>query len=256
MDFVDGDRFLEPIGLGALGDPSGVIPFVGVQIGDHGAGLRAQFGAKSVRISFKRDHVSAGADDFVFVDGSFVQFGDKKLPNSRGAASAHRIYTAVPMIEIADDADAAAAGRPDREIDAAHAFESLNVCAELIVGVVVAALAHQVQIELAEEEWEGVSVELLEGCARGKAILNAIGGWRGAILLSFGERGFKEAVGPELGCFDDTRRIKETNCRGNRAGMKRANDPAAACRRVDLVWTKQGERIGVAADDERVNGVS
>jgi len=33
------------------------IPFVGVQIGDHGAGLRAQFGAKSVRISFKRDHV-------------------------------------------------------------------------------------------------------------------------------------------------------------------------------------------------------
>src|SRR5437773_10262197 len=110
------------------------------------------------------------------------------------------------MIEIADNAHAAAAGRPDREIDAADPFESLNVCAELIVGVVVAAFAHQVKIELAEKERECVSVELLEGRAGGKAILNAVGGGRGALLLSFGERGFKEAVGTELGCFDDTRR--------------------------------------------------
>src|SRR5882762_1576011 len=99
------------------------------------------------------------------------------------------------MIEIADDADPAAAGRPDGEIDAAHAFESLNVRAELVVGVIVAAFTHQVQIELAEEEWERVSVELLEGCARGEAILNAIGRWRGAILLSFGERASKKPSG-------------------------------------------------------------
>src|SRR5258705_8382874 len=101
------------------------------------------------------------------------------------------------MIEIANDADAAAAGRPDREIDAANAFESLNVCAELIVGVVVAAFAHQVKIELAEEERERVSIELLEGCAGGEAILNAIGGGSGAILLSFGKGGFREAGGAE-----------------------------------------------------------
>src|SRR5258708_4460859 len=137
------------------------------------------------------------------------------------------------MIEIADNAYAATAGRPDSEIDAAHAFESLNVCAELIVGVVVATFTHQVQIELAEEEWKGVSIELLQGCAGGEAILNAIGGGCGAILLSLGKRGFKEAVGTELCCFDDSRRIKETNCRGNRAGMECANDPAAACRRVN-----------------------
>src|SRR5882672_2946415 len=105
------------------------------------------------------------------------------------------------MIEIANYADAATAGRPDSEIDAADAFESLNVCAELVVGVVVAALAHEVQIEFAEEEWERVSIELLEGCARGEAILNAVGGGCGAILLGFGKRGFKEAVGTELGCF-------------------------------------------------------
>src|SRR5882757_9444969 len=107
------------------------------------------------------------------------------------------------MIEIADYADAACAGRPDREIDAADAFESLNVGSELVVGVVVAAFAHQVEIKLAEEEGKGVRVELLEHGAGGEAILNAVGRWCGAILLSFGERGFKEAVGTELGCFDD-----------------------------------------------------
>src|SRR5258705_10142138 len=197
MDFVDGDGFLEPIRLGALGNPRGVIPLIGIQVGDDRTGLRAQLGAEGVGIGLERDHVSVGADDFVFVDGAFIQFGDKKLPNSGGAASAHRIYTAIPMIEIANYADAATAGRPDGEIDAAHTFESLNVCAELIVGVVVAAFAHQVQIEFAEEEWEGVSIELLEGCAGGEAILNAVGRRRGAILLSFGKRGFKEAVGTE-----------------------------------------------------------
>src|SRR5712675_1564841 len=219
MDFVDGDGFLEPIRLGALGDPSGVVPLIGIQVGDDRTGLRAQLGAKRVGVGLERDHVSVGADDFVLVDGAFIQFGDKKLPNSGGATSAHRIYTAVPMIEIANYADAAAAGRPDREIDAANPFESLNVCAELIVGVVVAAFTHEVQIELAEEERERVSIELLEGCAGGEAILNAIGGGCGAILLSFGEGGLKEAVGAELCCFDDSRRIKETNGCGNRTGM-------------------------------------
>jgi len=36
--------------------------------------------------------------------------------------------------------------------------------------------------------------------------------------------------------------------------MEHANDPAAARRSFDGVWTQQPERIGVAADDERVDG--
>ena len=37
--------------------------------------------------------------------------------------------------------------------------------------------------------------------------------------------------------------------------MECANDPAAACGRVNLMRAEQGEGIGVAADDERVNGL-
>ncbi len=159
------------------------------------------------------------------------------------------------MIEVAADADAAGAGRPDREIDAADAFESLSVRAKFVVSVVVAAFAHEVQIEFAENEREGVSIELLEGGAGGKAILKAAAGGGGAILLGFREGGFKESVGTELLCFDDIWLIKETNGGRNRAGIEHANHPAATCGRVDLMRTEQREWIGVAADDERVNGL-
>ena len=132
------------------------------------------------------------------------------------------------MIEIANDADAAAAGRPDSEIDAANAFESLNVCAELIVSVVVAAFAHEIEIELAEKEGEGVGVVLLVRGAGGEFVLNAVGGGRRAILHSFGERCFKETFWAEFGSFDCGTRIAEADCGGSRTGMKHANDPAAA----------------------------
>src|SRR5260221_5890538 len=49
--------------------------------------------------------------------------------------------------------------------------------------------------------------------------------------------------------------MKDTNGGGNRGGVECVNDPAAACGRVDLMRAEQGERIGVAADDERVNGL-
>jgi hypothetical protein len=119
----------------------------------------------------------------------------------------------------------------------------------------VAAFAHEVEVELAEQEGEGVGVELFVSGAGGELVLKAIAcGW-GTILLSFGERCFKETFGTELGCFDYVLRIGETNGGGNCAGMEGANDPAAARGRFDVVRAEDRERIGVAADDERVNGL-
>jgi len=66
----------------------------------------------------------------------------------------------------------------------------------------VAALAHEVKIELAQEEWKGVSVVLLVSAARSESVSDAIGFCGRAILDRFGESGFKEAFGAELGCFD------------------------------------------------------
>src|ERR1700738_2825023 len=135
MHFVDGDGLLEPIGVGALRYPSGVSPFVGIQVGDDGAGARAEFGAKGVRIRFEGQHVSVGANDFVFVDGAFVELRDKKLPHAGGAAGTHGIEAAVPVIKIAYDADAPSAWCPHGKINATHAFDGVNVGAALVVRV-------------------------------------------------------------------------------------------------------------------------
>src|SRR5690348_11894965 len=112
MNLVDGDGLLEPVGFCTLGNPGGVGPLVHIEIRDDGAGGRADLGAKGVRVGFKRDHVSIGADDLVFVDGTLVELGDEEFPDAGGAASAHGVGATVPLIEIADYADAASAGRP------------------------------------------------------------------------------------------------------------------------------------------------
>jgi len=49
---------------------------------------------------------------------------------------------------------------PNGEVNAADAFESNHVGAELFVSVEVAALAHQIQIELAEHNGKGIGVEI------------------------------------------------------------------------------------------------
>src|ERR1700730_211296 len=202
MHFVDGDRLLEPIGLGALGCPCRVIPLVGIQVGDNGAGARPEFRSKGVRISLERHHVSVGADDFVFVDGAFVELRDKKLPYARGPSSAHRVNPAVPLIEIAYDANAASAWRPDSEIDTTHAFNGVDVRAELVVGVVVAAFAHEVEVELAQKKRKSVGIVLFVCGAGGESVLKAIAGRGRAILLSFRKACFKKAFWTELCCFD------------------------------------------------------
>ena len=71
----------------------------------------------------------------------------------------------------------------------------------------------------------------------------------------FGESGFKETFGAELCGFDCWPRIIEANRGGSCAGMKHADEPPAAGWGVDLVGAEEGERIGVATDDDGVDGL-
>ena len=119
-----------------------------------------------------------------------------------GTAVAHRHAPAVPLVEIAYDADATRAGGPDSEIYAADARDGVDVGAQFVVGVVVAAFAHEVEVELAEKKREGVGIVLIVSSGR-ELVLKAIAGWSGAFLLSFGQGGFKKTFGAELRSFDD-----------------------------------------------------
>ena len=65
---------------------------------------------------------------------------------------------AIPIVEIADDADALCVGRPDGEVDAFHAADVAQMGAELGVALPVRAFAEQVQIVLGEQRREGVGI--------------------------------------------------------------------------------------------------
>ena len=64
----------------------------------------------------------------------------------------------VPGVEVADDADRACRRRPDRERRAHHPLVLADVRTELVVELLVAPLADQVQVQLAERRLKRVRV--------------------------------------------------------------------------------------------------
>src|SRR5436309_2277924 len=174
MNFVDGDRRLEPVFPCAEGNPLGVLPFVVIEARNDRAGIGTQLRTERVGVSFQREDVTAWADDFIFVDSAFVVLRQEDFPDARGATSAHRMDPAVPAIEVAHDADAPCAGSPNSEVNTANAFERYHMGAELFVSVVVAALAHEVQIKPAEDDRKRISIEEFEGIAEVRASLDRV----------------------------------------------------------------------------------
>src|SRR5216684_854217 len=158
MDLIDGNGRLEPVFSGTPREPVRVVPAIVFQIGDDGAGVGAKLGTEGVGVGLERKNVSIRTNDFEFVNGAFGQFGKENFPDAGGAARAHGMDAAVPTIEVADDADAARAGRPDGKVDAANAFEGDEMRAEFLVGVVVATFAHEIQVELGEDARKSVGV--------------------------------------------------------------------------------------------------
>jgi len=105
---------------------------------------------------------------------------------------------AVPAIEVADDADAAGAGSPDGEVNAADTFEGNEMSAEFFISVVMAALAHEMQVKLSEDTGKSVGVVNFERLAVVRAPADLVACWRGRIRLAGGPEGFEETFGAEL----------------------------------------------------------
>jgi hypothetical protein len=65
---------------------------------------------------------------------------------------------AVPLVEVADDADALGAGRPHGKSHARHARVNQRVRADFAIQLKVAAFAKQVQVVLGEHRREAVGI--------------------------------------------------------------------------------------------------
>ena len=102
--------------------------------------------------------------------------GDEQLPHARRADAAHRVLAAVPAVAVADHPHAAGAG--------AHTANAVPVAPWCIDGVgaqavpqpLVAALAEQVQVDVAERGPEPVRVVDQPGVAAGVGHVEAVVG--------------------------------------------------------------------------------
>ena len=75
-----------------------------------------------------------------------ARHGHEDLPHAADAETAHQVHAPVPVVEVADDADARGVGGPDGEVDAFGRAERHRVGAELVVNPGVVAFAEQIEI--------------------------------------------------------------------------------------------------------------
>ncbi len=191
------------------------------------------------------------AEDFVFVDRAFGDFGEEEFPDAGRATRAHGMDTAVPAIHIADDADARRGRRPYGEMCAGDTGDSVKVCAEFFVGVKMAAFADEVEIEVGEEKREGVRIENLEGFTVG-AELNFVAAWLGGGRLVGRPDGFEEAFRTEFDAVGNFRRrhggILEDDAGFGGPRNQETNRPAFR----DGMRAEDAEGVGVGCGEEGI----
>ena len=88
--------------------------------------------ALTVRIGLLQNLAGVAITDFVFVDLSGIEIGDKQLPDAATTTHAHLVATPVPPIEVANDTGALGVWRPDGKQHAADAIHF--VLTEILAG--------------------------------------------------------------------------------------------------------------------------
>src|SRR5215471_10317711 len=131
MHLVNTEGRTKHVALATLIQPGFIGPGEFASIPDYGGILGRRLEKETIGIGFKQD-MAVQITDFVFVQGAFAHARYKDLPNTRGTERTHLVKPAVPVIEIADDANALGVGRPDGKAGAGHTINGAQLRAELI----------------------------------------------------------------------------------------------------------------------------
>ena len=157
----------------------------------------------------------------------------------------------VPLIEIADHADADRVRRPNGEIHARHPGHAADVSAQPLVGSIVLAFAQQVQIVAGKQGREGVRIfdhlhpPVLVGHAQPIFLLLLVAGPRADGLVQSGRMHSphrQRRLVPRMHHPDLPRFGQEHPYR---------RELAALC--LDLVWSQDFRRIRAGAIDDRAD---
>jgi hypothetical protein len=96
--------------------------------------------------------------DLELVVRAIAEVGDEQLPDAGWHQPAHRVRSAVPLIEVPDHGHTLAVWRPDGEMHSRDAAERGRMRAEPLVHAEQQALAEQMQVVVADDPAEAVRV--------------------------------------------------------------------------------------------------
>ena len=151
MNLVKRHGSVEVLPLGSIRDPRPVGPDEGFVRGDDRAGARRGFAVAGYGISLLREQHSVGTEELVFVERSWSDPWNEQLPDARLPAQAHRMSSAIPGVEVADNGHAARVGRPDGKAYALDTADRHRLGPEAACELVMRALGDQMQIEFAQQ---------------------------------------------------------------------------------------------------------
>ena len=150
MHLVDRDRRFAVVALPPRRHPGAVLPRMAGRRRDDRGGARRRLGPLGMGVGLQRQERAIGAEQLVFIEVAGAEAGHEDLPEPAGMALAHRHAPAVPVVEIADHADPAGVGRPDREGNPKDAVMLNRMGAELLIAGEVVAFGEEMHVEFAE----------------------------------------------------------------------------------------------------------
>src|SRR5690606_41105328 len=98
------------------------------------------------------------ADDLVFVDFSHYHIRDEDFPYADARMQAHGMASAIPVVEMADHADAGGVRRPHGKARAGDTIEAHGMSALHLIKAHVPPFTDQMPVELAKHAWQAVGV--------------------------------------------------------------------------------------------------
>ena len=157
MDFIDVEGLLERISCGSRGHPGTVPPGVVLKVPADGSGLRRALCEKGERIRLEVQLTGRG-QNFIFVHIALAQPGHEDLPDAGSTHPAHRMPSAVPVVEGADHADSFCGRGPDREGCTCRTVMLLQMASEFFKSLVMGAFIEEMKIVLRQGRPETIRV--------------------------------------------------------------------------------------------------
>ena len=157
VHFINAHRRTQRIAFAAFLQPRVVGPLEFFGVPDNRRLLGRDLEEKPERVGVQLD-VAVRVADLKFVMRALPHAGNENFPDAGRAEQAHRMKAPVPIVEIADDADALRVRRPDGEARAVNAVNRAQLRAELVVNFPLVAFAEQKQIRFAQRRQKGIRI--------------------------------------------------------------------------------------------------